>query len=107
LDEGAGGENVVQLMTLQNFAAAANQSFGLAMGEAEMPMTLVEVKPLPAQPFMGMMREPFSLLFQSESQVVLPQRQYRLSNAQMGALDVFLVPVARDTQGIVYQAVFN
>lgn len=97
----------MQVMTLQNFAGAANQAFGLHVGEAEMPVTLVEVKPLPPRPFPGMLREPFSLLFRSESQLVLPQRTYRLSNAQMGEFQVFLVPVARDTQGIIYQAVYN
>jgi hypothetical protein len=94
-------------MSIQNFAGAANQSFGLTVGEAEMPLTLIEVKPLPVHPFPGMMREPFSLLFRSESQVVLPQRMYRLTNTQMGVLEVFLVAIARDTQGILYQAVFN
>ena len=97
----------MQLLSIQSFAGAANQSFGLSVGEAEMPVTLIEVKPLPVQPYPGMMREPFSLLFRSESQIVLPQRQYRLKNEQMGALDIFLVPIARDAQGIIYQAVFN
>lgn len=97
----------MQVLSIQNFAGAANQSFGLAVGEAEMPMTLVEVKPLTPHPFKGMVREPFSLIFRSESQVVLPQRMYKLRNAQMGALDIFLVPVARDVKGILYQAVFN
>ena len=97
----------MQLMTLQNFAGAANQSFGLAVGEAEMPVTLVEVKPLPPRPFPGMLREPFSLVFRSASPVVLPQRTYRLSNAQVGTFEAFLVPIARDTQGILYQAVYN
>ena len=97
----------MELLSIQNFAGAANQSFGLTVGETEMPLTLVEVKPLPVRPFPGMMREPFSLLFRSESQVVLPQRMYRLTNTQMGVLEVFLVAIARDTQGIVYQAVFN
>lgn len=97
----------MQVLTIQNFAAVANQGFGLSLGEAEMQMTLVEVKPLPAYGFPGMMRQPFSLMFRSGSPVVLPQRIYRLNNEQTGAIDVFLVPVARDVQGLLYQAVFN
>jgi hypothetical protein len=97
----------MRLEPIQTFAAAANQSFDLSMGESSMNLTLVEVKPLPAHPFPGMLREPFSLMFRATSAVVLPQRIYRLSNATLGALDIFLVPVGRDPQGVLYQAVFN
>lgn len=95
------------LLSLQNFAAAARQGFDLAMGEASVPLTLVEAKPIAAQPFPGMLREPFSLIFRAASQVVLPQKLYRLTNPAMGALDIFLVPVGRDREGILYQAVFS
>jgi hypothetical protein len=53
------------------------------------------------------MRQPFSLLFRSESPVVLPQKIYRMTNATVGPIEIFIVPVARDRQGIVYQAIFN
>jgi len=94
-------------LSLQSFAAAAHQGFDLSLGESTLMLTLVEVKPLPPHPFPGMMREPFSLMFRSASLVVLPQRLYRLRHAAMGAIDMFLVPVARDAQGVLYQAVYN
>lgn len=97
----------MQLLSIQNFAGAANQEFEINMGEAAMTVTLIEVKPLKQHAFPGMMREPFSLLFKSASSIILPQKTYRLRNATMGALDVFLVPVAQDQGAIVYQAVFN
>lgn len=97
----------MQLLTCETFAARANETFDLAVGESSLPLTLVEVKPLPARPFPGMMRAPFSLLFRSATSIVLPQKIYRLKNAAMGAIDIFLVPVGRDVQGVVYQAVFN
>lgn len=95
------------MLSIENFAGAANQMFELDMGEASMVLTLAEVTPLPPRPFPGMLRSPFSLTFKSESAVILPQRQYRLKNSTMGSLDIFLVPIARDVRGIVYQAVFN
>jgi hypothetical protein len=97
----------MQMMKTEEFAPRANETFDLLLGESSVTLTLVEVKPLPVNAFPGMMRPPFSLLFRSGSAVVLPQRIYRLNNATMGALDVFLTPVGRDPQGIVYQAVFN
>ena len=97
----------MQLLSIQNFAGAANQEFEISMGEAAMRVTLIEVKPLPTKPFPGMLREPFSLLFKSASPVILPQRIYRLKNPALGAVDIFLVPVAQDQGAIVYEAVFN
>lgn len=95
------------LLSLETFAAAAHQGFDLSLGESALSLTLVEVKPLPVNPYPGMLRAPFSLLFRSSSPVVLPQRLYRLHNHGLGALDMFLVPIARDAQGVVYQAVYN
>ena len=101
------GIDVDNLLPIQRFAAAANQTFDVSLGEAGVTMTLVEVKPLPPHPHPGMLREPFSLLFRCESPVILPQRAYRMKNATVGAHDIFLVPIAREAQGVVYQAVFN
>lgn len=102
------GRATMKLLAIEDFAAAQNQTFDLAMGaDSSMPLTLVEVRPLAAAPAAGTMRFPFSLMFRSQSAVVLPQNIYGLRNTVMGALQVFLVPVARDRDGIVYQAVFN
>lgn len=97
----------MQVLTCEAFAARANETFDMTVGESRMPLTLVEVKPLAMQVFPGMMRAPFSLMFKSVKSVVLPQQIYRLDNAAMGKLDIFLVPVARDREGILYQAIFN
>ena len=77
------------------------------MGTGSLVFTLTEARPLPEQGFAGMTRAPFALLFRSESKVLLPQQIYRLTNATLGILDIFLVPIARDKDGIVYQAIFN
>lgn len=91
----------------EDFAKTANTSFELSLGETSMMLTLVEIKPLPALNFPGALRQPFSLIFRSATQLILPQRIYRLLNAATGPLDIFLVPVGRDAQGVSYQAVFN
>lgn len=97
----------MQLLSHETFAARANETFDLGMGESAMPLTLVEVQPLTTHAYPGMLRSPFSLMFRSGSPVVLPQKVYRLKNATMGPVDIFLVPVGRDVSGVVYQAVFN
>jgi hypothetical protein len=95
------------MLQTDNFAPRVGEAFDMQLGEAASALTLVQVRPLPVHPYPGMLRAPFSLLFRSASQVVLPQRIYRLKNQAMGALDIFLVAVARDREGVVYEAVFN
>lgn len=103
-----GGLLDMKLLAIQDFASAANQTFDLFMGaDVSMPLTLVEVKPLDAHVRSGQVRRPFSLIFRSASTIVLPQKIYALRNSVLGALQVFLVPVARDREGTLYQAVFN
>jgi len=50
-------------------------------------------------------RDPFSLFFLGPPGDVLPQRTYRMEH-KMGTLDVFLVPIAADENGVIYEAVF-
>lgn len=97
----------MQLLASADFANQANTTFELWLGDSAMNLTLVDIRPLPAGGFSGAMRHPFSLIFRSAVQQVLPQRIYRLKNATGGVQDVFLVPVARDAQGVTYEAVFN
>jgi hypothetical protein len=97
----------LQLLTFESFAPHLNSTFALQIGEASIDLTLTQATKQPARTFRGMMREPFSLYFRSGSQVVLPQRIYAFAHGAMGRLEIFIVPIAREPQGIVYEAVFN
>lgn len=97
----------MQLLTFESFAPHLNSTFALKLGESSLDLTLTQATKPPMRPYPGMMREPFSLYFKSGSPVVLPQRIYPLAHDAMGRLDIFIVPIARDAQGIVYEAVFN
>ncbi len=89
------------------FSPHVNSTFALGLGEASVELTLTKAEKLPVHSFPGMMREPFSLFFRSNTPVVLPQRLYPFKHAALGNLDIFIVPIAREPQGIVYQALFN
>jgi hypothetical protein len=52
-------------------------------------------------------REQFALTFRGPLAPALPQKIYRLHHRQLGALDIFLVPIARDVGGMTYEAVFT
>jgi hypothetical protein len=95
----------MDLLTLQHFAARLNETFTADIGESEVPFVLVEVVPLPPEP--RALRAPFSLMFRNLSPILFPQQTYRMRNPDMGELGIFLVPVARDREGFLYQAVFS
>jgi hypothetical protein len=97
----------LQLLTFESFSPHLNSTFSLKLGESTVDLTLTQATKQPLRPYPGMMREPFALYFRSDSQVVLPQRIYPCEHDGMGKLEIFIVPVARDPQGIVYEAVFN
>ena len=96
----------MDLLKLEHFAARLNETFS-ALNDGNAPFVLVEAKPIAAATFQGMMRAPFSLLFRNTSPIMFPQKTYRMRHASIGELGIFLVPVARDRDGFLYQAVFN
>jgi hypothetical protein len=51
--------------------------------------------------------ESFSLLFRGPGTFVMPQQIYKLRHDRFGELDLFLVPVSRDANGVYYEVVFN
>ena len=69
-------------------------------GAISFEVELVEVTEIPREPN-G--RAPFSLLFQGDREQTLPQAIYRVEHPQLGALDIFLVPIAPGR----YEAVFT
>ena len=49
----------------------------------------------------------FSILFRGPLETPLQQGTFALKHAALGNTSLFLVPVARETDGIHYEAVFN
>jgi hypothetical protein len=52
-------------------------------------------------------RRPFSLVFEAQPGPVVPQRMYQVEHAAMGRLDLFLVPIGREAEAVLYEAVFS
>jgi hypothetical protein len=98
----------VQFLTLEHFAGRINETFTVDLDHGKSPFVLVEARPLPvATAVPGMVRAPFSLLFHHSSALLFPQRIYQMENPGIGGFGIFLVPVARNQDGFVYQAIFN
>jgi hypothetical protein len=97
----------VQVLTIDDFAPHLNTEFTAALQDGEIAFTLVEARPMPVDKRFAALRAPFSLLFRNHSALIFPQQTYMVRHASMGDFALFLVPIARDATGFVYQAVFN
>ena len=98
-------------LVFEDFADKVGQGFAIAVvddGAASVAATLAEAELLnPGRGPAGSTRSPFSLVFVADHPAVLPQRLYRIEHEALGALAIFLVPIARDARGVSYQATFN
>lgn len=93
-------------LTRETFEPRKGETFRLAAEDAgELVLKLAEVQSTGLQGKAA--REQFSLQFHGPRDPVLPQRIYHLDNAELGGIDLFLVPVAQDENGTTYEAVFT
>jgi hypothetical protein len=92
-------------LTLATFEPRVGEAFTLhADDEEKLALTLREATMLGERPG-G--RDAFSVVFVGPSEPVLPQAIYRLRHDELGALEIFIVPIAQDAEGTSYEAVFT
>ena len=96
----------MELLTLEHFAGCVNETFSASLNDMEVPFVLVEAAPLQINA-KNPMRAPFSLLFRNTSPFLFPQQIYPMRHPRVGEVGIFLVPVAQEREGFLYQAVFN
>lgn len=90
---------------LQDFEGHLGQPFSAAhAGMESAPFVLIEAQPMAHGLAVGE-RTPFSLLFRNTAE--MPQQTWRLVHPELGRIDIFLVPVAREGEVTVYEALFK
>ena len=95
-------------LVYEDFADKVEPMFVLSQqGVPAIPLTLAEAAPLQLGAARPDIRLPFSLTFLAKDPRVLPQRTYRMEHDDLGVLEIFLVPTAKDAHGVTYQATFN
>lgn len=104
----AGGEN--RWLTYDQFAGRVGERFDVASGEgSSAPVVLIEAtegsEPGGRGPE-GEERLQFSLVFRAPLSEVWPQGTYTLSHGELGELELFLVPIGADAEGVRYEAAF-
>ena len=69
-------------------------------------LTLVEAAPGPWQPPEGG-KTAFRLEFSGPPQPLLAQATYRMQHAELGLLDIFIVPIEQDESTATYEAIMS
>jgi hypothetical protein len=84
----------LESLTVDDFAPLLHERFRIEPGEqAPFEVELVEVSEIPREPG-G--RAPFSVVFQGGPSPPLPQSINRVEHDDLGAIEIFLVPIAAD-----------
>lgn len=99
---------MVARLTEAQFVPHLGEKFRLVLDpESALEVELVEVAAIDSgQPSTPGRPDPFSIVFRGPAHPVLTQGTYRIEHDRMGSFDLFLVPVAPDSDRPRYQAVF-
>jgi hypothetical protein len=87
----------------ETFEPHVGSKFSAEAGPARLEMMLTRVERGRSSP--GLLQ--FSLFFSGALEQKIEQQIVRLGHSSIGEFDLFLVPIAREGNCIVYQAVFS
>jgi hypothetical protein len=77
-------------------------------GRTGQTFELAEAAPLAAETTPpGAFRAPFRLIFRGPREAYFPQGILALEHAELGRLEIFLVPIGPDELGMRYEAIFT
>ena len=96
-------------ITHEDFEPCLGQTFLVTPEGADgLELELTQVKPLGSTDLVaGVLRQSFSLLFRGPLKPLLSQQLYRMENAAIGELLLFLVPIGPNENGMLYDVTFN
>lgn len=91
-------------LTVDDFERHKDESFALKIPDVELALKLAKVSRLGES---GRPGGAFSLSFVSPSGPFLPQGIYPLEHAEIGRLEIFLVPLGPREGGNLYESIFT
>lgn len=99
---------MLERLTVDDFVPFVGKRFDLVVDDARIEAELAWARTVGAAPPPGSSsRRTFSLALRTAPEVRLPQRIYGVVHPRLGRLDLFLVPIAPEGPGNLYEAVFN
>ena len=89
----------------EDFEPLVGQKLKARVGDASVELELAEATPLKSPS----PREtaPFRLILRSRENWRGPQGIYRIEHPSLGPIEMFVVPIGPDGQGLCYEALFN
>ena len=95
---------MLETLTRSHFEPHIGDVFTITGSDPSLSLTLKSAKPLGTA-----LREggAFALNFVGPAAPLLQQSIYPLRHAAFGTLDLFIVPIGKDKDGIVYEAIFT
>lgn len=99
---------MLETFTIETFQPRLGEIFTIVVDEENrLPTKLTEVFPWGPGAAAGRDRHPFSLVFHTIPEAVVPQAMYRVENENMEPMEIFLAPIGPDERGMRYEAVFT
>jgi hypothetical protein len=92
--------------SLETFSPHVGDTFWIRLSDGRVETRLVEAHPW-GSGGNGQSRAPFSLVFAGPGRFVLPQQIYRVEHEVLGEMEIFLVPIGPQREGMRYEAVFS
>ena len=90
--------------TLEMFSDKVNTTFQMHYGGSQTAaLELISATDVGSTP----RQMQFSLIFRGPESAPIYQGVYRVDHDTLGPLDLFLVPIGKDSSGVDYQAIFN
>ncbi len=102
---------MLETFTKATFDKHVGKSFGVHAASGEtLEAELISVTDLGTKGLKGAKqpaRTPFSIVFRIPGETDLKQGMHRFDHPEIGAFDLFTVPIGRDEDGLLCEAIFN
>ena len=100
-------ETAPRPLDLDLFAPHVDSLFEIAIADDRFALRLNEATPLRQYRTDAPARAPFSLVFVCPDLRILRQGSYAMNHAELGTVELFIVPIGQSPAGIEYEALFN
>lgn len=99
---------MAEFPTCEQFKGSLNQNYIVDLQDGNnLEIKLVEVEEKEKNSPSKDRPKDFSLIFRGPMSPVLNQFNHSLSNESLGQMNIFLVPIGPDGEGMNYQAIFS
>jgi hypothetical protein len=92
-----------EILNYEILAEQLNTKFSLTEANEPFELELIEI----SEPTVTASQIYFSLFFRGDKKFKLPQGSYQMTHERLGTIILFTVPIALESNGFKYEAVFN